>query len=297
MQAAAWRADMEAPESAAQVAAFEEWLSASPAHLLAYRQLDAITTVGERLAMPAQIVPQWQSTRRAAIVTTASLLLGGGLLSWWLIQEQSPAYTALTNSSPAVRTFRLGPDVTFALDTGASVDVRSQNSPMELRVTSGRLRARVERDSIAELKVVVPGGAVLAHGALFDVNAAGDETTVFALAGAPLRVIRSTHSGSTALQAGVGLKLVQGTVAMPPMDASWPDARIAYDRARLVQVIARANRGRRPKLVLADRAVGERRVSGVVDVRESRALARKLAAALDLSVTDRGNVVILAAKK
>lgn len=61
----------------------------------------------------------------------------------------------------------------------------------------------------------------------------------------------------------------------------------------VADVLAIAERAAGTRVLLADPAIGERRITGRFDVADARRLARKLAAALDLAVVDRGGTVAL----
>ena len=81
-----------------------------------------------------------------------------------------------------------------------------------------------------------------------------------------------------------------------PVVAAEANSLLIADNLPLGAVIDRANRINAAKIGLADASVGSRPISGKFDVADAESLARKLAAALDLDVEQRGNSFVLTAK-
>lgn len=296
-EAADWRTEMEAPRSAAQVGEFEAWLRSDPAHLRAYRELDLIADVGSRIPPARSAVPGPMARRRglASALALAVALVGIGAGSWWLIQERSPAFTAVANHSSAVRIIALGDGSRIVLDTGAAIEVADSPVADTVRMMAGRARFAVDRSGHRPLRVAAGGGTIAATTAVFDIVVQGGEASVSIWKGQVSVAGAANDPTGRPFGAGSALRVAGGrrVVALTAREADWPDARVSFDQAALAGVLARANRAGKPKLVTSDKGVAGLRITGVLDLRDNRALARKLAAALDLTVEVRDDMLLL----
>src|SRR3546814_20791339 len=77
-----------------------------------------------------------------------------------------------------------------------------------------------------------------------------------------------------------------------PREARWPASRLGFEETPLATIIALANRGGGPDITLRDEAIGTLRVTGVLDIRDTPSLARKLAAAHNPHAEEGGGQLI-----
>ena len=298
-QAARWQAEMEEPSSSAQVEAFEEWLKADPAHLAAYRESVAVAETGARLPsmshylqQPALVVRRYRPA--FAIAAMAVLVLG----LWGLIRDPAPAYAAVTNRGQATRIVALSDGSIVQLDTATMLEVAVAPTVHHIRMSSGRARFIVRLSSGTPLRVTASAGEVTSADGVFDVVVADDGVRVWVISGSADVAVSTSgeipppHS----LISGQGLFMQAGTAAGIPIeqpDTTWPEAHVAFDQTPLASVLRTANRSDKPKIFVANDAIGELRVTGVMDVRDTRKLARKLAAALGLDLTEKDGELLL----
>lgn len=288
-EAARWHARMLEPRSQSEVEAFESWLAADPANPRAYAEMEALSSAAAILPRPSLERPQERTApfrwRPAAALAFAAIALLAGLWAWQL--GSSPAFAAVSNPGPAVRGIRLSDGTGIVLDAGSEISTAVRAGTREIRVISGRIRVDA-RSSPKLLQVAAGSISVMAERALFDVGIDGGGVAVAALEG---RVAIASDAGrdtSDPTDVGPGRAVsvdAQGRRGIHH-DASWPASRMRFDRAPLGDVIALANRLGDPPIALGEPSLASVSVTGVLDLRDTRSLARKLGAALGLQVRD-----------
>ena len=302
-EAARWRAEMEEPSSTGQVEAFEAWLKADPAHVAAYRESSAIAEAGTRLFSRSHYLQQSASVvrrYRPAFAMAAMAALVAGL--WGLIRDPAPAYAAITNRGQAIRVVALRDGSIVTLDTGTTLDVAIDPGTHHVKMSSGRARFVVHLPPGQLLRLTASTGEVFAGNGTFDVAVAKESVWIWVIDG-KAELSSSAVSGSStplSLIAGKGAQMTIGGAGATPIklpDTTWPSAHVAYDQAPLASILVVANRDGLPKITVADDTIGAMRVTGVLDLRDTRTLARKLAVALDLRLVERDGTLQLGRKQ
>lgn len=298
-EAARWHAEMEEPSSQAQVTAFETWLKADPAHVRAYHELEGVAAVGARLSFPVPNIERSavaSSAFRPAFAVAASLVLALG--TWWLVREPSAAYAAIYNRGHATRMVALRDGSIVTLDTATTLAVEVAPTAHHVRMSSGRARFAIRLSPDVAFKVTTSAGEVTSANGVFDVAVARDDVRVWVVRGEARVAVPRTNRvpEPLTLRSGQSLRVRGGVATTTPSDRSdttWPQAHLSFDDTPLATILEAANRTGRPKISVADDAVGHLRVTGVLDLRDTRKLARKLAAALDLRVVENDDTVLL----
>ena len=296
-QAADWHARMLEPASEAEVQAFEAWLDAEPEHGSAYAQAESLTALSTRL--PRRLLAAAPLARRQALlrpafavaavvllIVTSALVLTG--------QGRQAAYAAIANPGPAVRGFKLVDGTTVILDSGARLAVSFEPDARTIILHSGRVRFNIARDARRPLAVKAAQATLRTTAAVVDVAIRGGEVQILVLDGqVALTASKAPNDrNEVSIEDGKAVRLIGrrlSAMTVEPGATRWPEARLAFDNARLATIVDMANRRGSPKIELADGAIGELRVTGVLDIRETGSLARKLAATLDLRVEERSD--------
>ncbi len=309
-EAAYWFARMRAPDADADKAEFESW-RADPENAAAYARAE------DNWLLVGGVAPEHLAAHRAAAATprrpsaqwalAAALVLALSLgFAWIFLGNRSSEPIVAENATGEVV---LEDGTRVALMDGAKIDPKF--SPAERRVilTGGRARFTVAHDATRPFRVEAAGSETTALGTIFEVDLRGREPVIHLVEGSV--EIRSTampraplllRPGQRATVATDGPKLIEpaassAPVAMvPPVGSPEPSSLLVADNLPLGAVIDRANRVNAAKIEIADAASGNRLVSGRFDVADAGSLARKLAAALDLDVEDRGDGYLLKAK-
>jgi transmembrane sensor len=296
--AARWHSRMLEPASEREVAAFEQWLDAHPRHARAYADIDAIARAGERAPRRHLVtVPLAARFRPAFAVVTVSVLAVAAVLLL-NIHANGPAYAAVVNPGAAVRTVMLEDGTRVTLDPGAELGVLIGNEERHIEVRAGRSRIEVRPDSRRPLLVSLPGGDISFAQGTLDVSIDGDNSEVSALTEALTLTSFARNGRSSAVRLAGGQTLFLNDARARPMPTQpaalrWPDARRQFDEAALVEVLRFANRDASVPIVVEDTNIGRLKVTGILDIRDTRALARKLAAALNLQIDERPDRIIL----
>ena len=289
------------PTSQAEVEAFEQWLETNPEHARLYAEFDGIAAVGERVPRRAfartekrvpspPFRPGWVL---AAVVLVAAV---GGV--WLVAHSSQPAQAAINNFGPSTRAVRLGDGTAVLLDTGAELTLGSARGEPAVTIRRGRARFSVTTRGSMPFSVAARGALVTASDGVFDVSLQQEETRVRVLKGEVVLAVEDSTAGARdiPLAAGEGAEVRDGQVlpaGQAPYDALWPAARVDFEDAPLSTVVGRANGIGKPRIEIAGADVGRLRVTGVMDLRDPRALARKLAATLDLHAEERGGAILL----
>lgn len=302
-EADAWHARMLEPSSEAEVEAFEAWLNADPEHPRAYAVAETNSARATRL--PRRLLASF-STRSFVLkpVLGAALVAGVAMGAVLWLSGGGPgapgaAEAALSNPGPGIRSVRLQDGSLLKLDTGATLSVLLNANTRRVRVRSGRTRFAVARDPRGDFAVIAQETTIRAQSGVFDVTASGAAVRVQVVEGAVQ--VTPGHPGAgpgatVPLESGQALEVTERGVqrhATDPEAAKWPDSRISFIDAPLAEVVAAANRGQGPAILLENTEIGGLKVSGVLDLRDPVSLARKLATALDLRIEDRSGAVLL----
>ena len=292
--AAAWHARMLEPRSEAEVDAFEIWLASDPAHPRAYAEMEALSAAGRALPQqsnkngaPKASDSRWRPAAAVALAVVAVIV---GVWAWQL--SSAPAFAAVTNPGPAVRTIRLADGTGIVLDADSQIAVAQGSGARSIRVDKGRVRIDA-RSTALPVQVAAGLSSFTATAALFDVVVDGPSVTIASLDG---RVAILEDKGRDPSTVEQGRAILVDEEGRHPVahDPAWPASRMRFERARLDRVVAIANRLGDPDIVLADPSLAAIPVSGVLDLRMTRPLARKLGAALGLRVRDEAGKLELA---
>lgn len=297
-QAADWHARMLEPASETEVQAFEAWLLADPGHAAAYAETESLAALSAKLprrllaspastSRPARLRPAYGVAAAVILIISSALLLTG--------QGPDAAHAAITNPGPAVRGFKLSDGTTVILDSGSELAVAFERGERTVTLNSGRARITVARDPRRPFSVKAAQATLRADDAVIDVALSKAEVSIVIIDGEA--VLTTTSTGredhhAIRLDEGKAVNVRDGRLDKANVDAAaarWPEARLAFDDAPLATIVEWANRRGRPKIILADASLGALRVTGVLDIRDTRSLARKLATTLDLQVEERSD--------
>lgn len=317
-EAATWFAIMRGPDAETRRAEFEHWLTASGLHREAYNRIAETFSLGKALkhAPPVALNPTRAShhlarpRRRGALTATLAFLLvvagfglayyreGAGLFhAGWPADQRSqlaePGLGVLTLSTKVgeIRAFSLADRSVVTLDTDSQIRVALTGTRRTLALVRGRGRFAVHHDGRPFI-VEAGGGRVTAVGTLFDVALESSGRVHVRLLSGAIRVAAAQRISAAPVvrRLGAGDAMSFGGQATAatfhppsPADADWTKGLRVYDGARLVDVLADANRYATLPLRTASPDLGSLRISGVFRLDDARKLAANIADVLDLS--------------
>ncbi|MBO9712496.1 FecR domain-containing protein [Sphingomonas sp.] len=294
-EASDWFARLRGPDGEAEREAFERWRDADPRHTQAFAEYEKLwaaygTVRRPREARPAPR-PQWSWPALAAASIAIVLAIAIGV---WRFGGAEPAPVGpplVAFEATDAKALRLDDGSVVLLAPGATVAVAYSGEAREVRLTGGEARFVVAHDASRPFRVLAGTCSVLATGTVFDVRLAGGDADVALIEG---RVeVHPGHGRPIRLIAGegVGADGLRRPAAIPQR---WTPPRVSVEAMPLRDVLALANRGTSAPIELGDATLGDRQVTGTFDLADTRALARKLAAALDLSLDESGSRLVLA---
>lgn len=312
-EATDWFARLHGPDAAKALDEFETW-RADPVNARAYaavEQVWTVTAIGTiRNAPPSQPVsvlslPIW--TRYALAATLAIVAIGlAFLLTGHGLSSMRPVPTRAYYASDVgeIRAIDLPDGSTVTLDTASRLAVAYSDRERRITLYSGRARFAVAHHAARPFIVSAQGKSVIARGTIFDVRIDRDAVEITLLEGA-VDVERPTVSAPqrvARLGPGERVKLEENTTtsAIQPIAYSareWPSGLLPAHDLPLSHLIEEANRYSRQKIVLADPALENLRVSGAFRPGDAPALASKLSSALALSVMTRTDDTVVLARK
>jgi transmembrane sensor len=312
-EAASWFARMRGPDSESDRSEFEAWLALGEAHRSAYNRAAEIFAMGKLLGEdrgPEEGEPRPRSKQVAIFASLGLLgLAAAAILFVLLVPGWTSRNTAhggaqvalLTAPAGGQRLVRLADGSLVRLEGSTRVEVRFTGERRSLLLDRGAARFEVAHES-RPFVVLAGGGAVTAHGTIFEVVLSPDRrVSVRLLEGSvevslPRPARTGAPAGSRLLNPGETMSFAAGAQAAaepgaPPMEESaggGPADRTAaagdYDSVRLADLVEAANRGASRPIRLADARTGDRRVSGRFRIDDTDLLAERLALLFDLRI-------------
>ncbi|GAA0258142.1 Protein FecR [Methylorubrum aminovorans] len=271
--AAAWVARLSSSDATeADRREFEAWRRADPAHAAAYAEMDALWRRLGQLPDPRPREGLPKGSPKRPPKTLASLaalaLFGGGLAYEVGLLDRLRADLWSDVGTIAHATLPDGSGVALNTDTAIALQFTERERGIAL------LRGEASFDVVPDPNrpFVVRGGglSVRAVGTRFFLRADGALRPVGVAEG---RVDVSGPSGRAVVSAGEEIRIgggaLQVTAADVERDLAWRDGRLIFAGQPLAAVLAELNRYRRGRIVLLDPRLGERRVTGAFDARNT----------------------------
>lgn len=266
-------------------AELETWLSASDAHRHAYRSLERMWRVSGRL--PADYAdkarPDAAQTsigtavpgqrRRARLFAGAGMALAAALAFFFLPVVQLWLSADHLTGTAELRDVTLEDGSIVSLDASSAVAVRYAAARREVALLSGRAFFDVVATPDRPFVVVAGDVSVTVTGTAFDVRSSADSVSVAVRSGVVVVAPKRGESAAVTLTAGESLEIERdgGRVArsqVAPQDvAAWRQRRLVVDGASLAEVVEELDRHYGGVIVLGDRTLAGRRITGVFDLR------------------------------
>jgi transmembrane sensor len=300
---------------------FERWLARGALHVAAYNNLN--NAWGDTKGVDWGALPASQPLRgrmRMVIAAVLGALTVLGIICWRLLPAPAPEMVAhglppsvarLKASQIAqfvtplgqVRRVRLADGSTVILDTDTLITVHIDRGQRELRLEHGRARFDVAHEG-RPFVVNTGDSEVVAHGTIFDVANWQGDIRVHLVRGS-IDVRRPASKDGPRF--GAITKLIPGEgMAYPDESASpsmgkpvdepvsdWPNGKIDFSSSPLAEVVQTANRYSATKIVLAEPALRDLRMSAIYHPGDNRKLADSMVTLFRLTATDTGTQIVI----
>ncbi|MCJ2028569.1 FecR domain-containing protein [Methylobacterium sp. J-043] len=263
-EAASWVARLASSDATdADRRAFETWRGADPAHAAAYAEMDALWRRLGQLPDPRRKGPPKTLAGLAAIALIgAALAYQVGLLD----RLRADLWSGVGTIEHAT----LPDGSRVDLNTDTAIAVRFTQGEREITLLRGEASFDVVPDRSRPFVVRGGGLSVRAVGTRFFLRADGADSPVGVAEG---RVDVSAQSGHVVVSAGEEVRLGGDALHVAAADVeratAWRDGRLIFSGKPLAAVLMELNRYRRGRIVLLDRGLGERRVTGAFDARNT----------------------------
>lgn len=302
--AAEWLVERDDGFAPGRAEAFAAWCAQDPRHAEALTRLErtlalldelpAVEGSQARIASlrPVPVANPRFGFQRMVWAAGLAAVLVLGFSAWWVSTPRQPAGQHYVTDAVAQRSMLL-PDGSV-LDINTASDVMVQFTTRERRVILGRGEAhfQVAHDTARPFIVTAGGVSVRAVGTAFNVRLAGEGVDVIVVEGkvelgrgataipasggnAPLLVAgeRAQVSGPDRIAAATIEKIDPRSIRTL---LTWQNPLTNFADVPLRDVVARFNRCNSAQLILADAALGDRRIGGMIALDQVDAFVRML---------------------
>lgn len=311
-KAAEWASRMRGPERERHREAFERWYRSSPTNAEAFDEATAgfedagVLRQGE--LGRARGLPKPRRRNVPLRYAFGAVAAAAALALIFLVSAYVPSL--VPGGENVVRYATAGESREIELPDGSRMALAQETIAVvaftrrERRITleQGRGRFAVAHES-RPFRVAAGEAEILAHGTVFEVSLEAGRTRVALIEGAvdvsyPAdpeatgRLVRRLRPGERIVvggspQTGFASPPEGGGARVPTSPHEPAPAMLQFDNTPLAEAVAQANRHSRERIRLADRSIGELRITGAFRAGDAAAFAESLAAAFGLHLERR----------
>ena len=289
-EAAAWLARLRASDrSSLDEAAFHAWLAASPSHVAAFEEMNAIWDIsgyvprdlrGYELKSPRRI------ERRAVLLGLGALVVTAGSFSVWKSATAKVYQTDVGEQKHIV----LDDGTRVFLDTETYMEARFRNDLRAVELKYGQASFSVTQDPPRPFVVRAGLQNILSTSAKMDIRQDGDLTSVIVINGQAAVSTEVDRVGSTATL-DAGQRLIQKAAGTAKVDRpdmipllAWQTGRAIFEGEKLADAVEEMNRYSSVKLIVSSSVLASMRFSGSYTVGDNIAFARAVEKLLPMKI-------------
>jgi transmembrane sensor len=286
------------PDDAALRAGLDAWLASSDAHRRAWQSVERVWRVSGELpaagAPPAATIvtfPRARRVRRAgrALGIAVAALAACVALYFAPILKLRLQADHLTGVAE-LREVTLEDGSIVHLDAGSAIAIRYDSTRRGVALLAGRAFFEVSASKERPFMVIAEDVTVTVTGTAFDVRSSSDAVTVAVQSGT-VEVeergrIAATLTRGQRLSVSLDSRQVGMSEIAPQDVASWRERRLVVDGATLADVVEELGRHHAGVIVLRDRSLAERRITGVFDLRRPVEALHAIARSQHGSITE-----------
>ena len=322
--ASAWLVSRQSPTwSAADQHDFDEWLTASTYHRIAFLRLELAWEDAARLkALGAGIASdrppprgrwkyspyfgswpaverhesQWPAWRLRNLGIAASVLLVVGVLAIQALTGKGKGYSTPVGE---ISTVAIADGTQMTLNTNSRVRVALSASERHVELNYGEAFFHVSKDPTRPFVVEAGGKRVIAVGTQFSVRREGSDVEIVVTEGR----VRVEDAGTAELTPGsiahaddAGILVKRASVSEAEERLSWRSGWLALRDQTLADAIAEFNRYNKRQVVVRDRAVSSLRIEGNFRANDVDAFVRLLATEFPVKASSEGELVVIEAR-
>ena len=300
-----------APLSEADAQAFEAWLAQAPENREAYIEIEKIWTAAAAAEGQPRVeakrqwvlnsIDRWRLTRRALAASFAAAAVGlAGAAGVYGLNGPKPLATQSFRTAVGQQATVTLPDGSvLTLNTDTVVRTRADRDRRLVYLDRGQAFFRVAKDRRHPFVVAAAGRTVTALGTAFDVRVDRGALKVVLVEGKvrvesakPVAVGAqgpSERPGGPPPETPMATDMSAGSQLVAPDDAdwrltrtdvgretSWLQRQIVFDDEALGDIVAEMNRYSTRKMVIADPALAQERLSGIYTLGDLHAFSEAL---------------------
>jgi transmembrane sensor len=286
------------PDDAAVRAGLDAWLASSDAHRRAWQSVERVWRVSGELpaagASSAATIVEFPRARRirrarralgiavAALAACVALYFAPVLK----LHLQADHMTSVAE----LREVTLEDGSIVHLDAGSAIAIRYGATRREVALLAGRAFFEVSTNKERPFVVLAEDVTVTVTGTAFDVRSSSDAVTVAVQSGTVEVEERGRIAGTLTrgerLSVNLGSRQAVRSEIAPQDVASWRERRLVVDGATLADVVEELGRHHAGVIVLRDRRLAERRITGVFDLRRPVEALNAIARSQHGSITE-----------
>lgn len=281
---------------------FEAWRAADPANGAAF---DRMWTTAQDSALTEALAlnSQRRSVRRP--VWKPITALAGGLatcaavlaLAWPQLQLMTVRPVAVETVPGQIRTLALADGSRVTLDGATRLEARIGAHRREVRLVRGEAFFDIAHDASRPFTVAAPEGAARVLGTAFDLERSGGRLELSVHRGkvrlSPKGLIHPTADLTPGQRAFAKDGRLSAVRVFDPSGDDWRSGWLETDGVTLARLVERLNRASTTPIVIADSALGRRRVAGRFRLDEPETLVRNLALVHGFQVREQGGALTL----
>lgn len=271
-----------APGDDALRASLEAWLAASDARRRAYRSVERVWRLTGELPSvaplsdapsPAETVVALSSARRKHRAWgLAAAALAACIAFYFFPALQLRLQADHLTGVAELRELTLEDGSVVHLDAGSAIAVRYAEQRREVALLAGQAFFQVVSAQDRPFVVVAGDVTVTVTGTAFDVRSSDEGVAVAVQSGTVEVAVDRGQRRAATLTRGERLTLGRGgqvarSEIVPGDVASWRERRLVVDGATVSEVVEELGRHHGGVIVLRDRALAARRITGVFDLR------------------------------
>lgn len=280
------------------------WLAQSPAHLVSFLRVQSAWDRADRLiAMRApsdgtaiERVKPLVIRFSAAIVVLA--IVGFAARSYL---QPNPGEKAFSTPVGGRATVTLADGSQVELNTNTAIRVSDGVADRTIWLDRGEAYFSVKHDPSRPLLVLVGGHRIFDIGTKFLVREEGPQVRVSLIEGSiSFESGNEKSKSNTVLERGDvvvattnSLSLTRKPLAKMTDELGWRTGLVIFKHATLSEAVVEINRYGRKKVVIADREVGDLKISGAFPVSDTDLFARVARIALGVRIEDRHDAIVI----
>ena len=297
---------------------FDAWLTASPAHALAYdeaqafdQRLDLDARLAERTSPVVAPVAATASTNLVPLRPTRRVWLwsaGGAIAAAFVAGAVLLPGSALIGGRETIYTTGVGERRTIVLEDGTRIElnaasrltVRFERNARRVQLGDAQAFFDVAKDPRRPFLIEAGDTRVRVVGTQFDVRYRDGQVAVAVQRG--LVEVRPANASPIRLRPGQGLVHVEGRddarAAVVAIDevTGWRQGRLIYRDRPLSEIVGDLNRLFPRPVKLADARAANMRLSGVLIVDEQDAMVGRLSHLLPVRTTTTNDAIVIRAR-